>query len=82
MPDLGYVAIGFMTIVFIFQLILLWYLYWIYTQMVNNYDDIEDMIVDIYTLEVAESKKAGINVVMNLPKRVRSRMSKKQNSTC
>lgn len=78
--DLGYVAIGFMTIVFIFQLILLWYMWWIYTQMVENYDDVEEMIVDIYTLEVAEARKDGIDVVMKLPKRVRAKMAKKQDT--
>lgn len=78
--DLGYVAIGFMTIVFIFQLILLWYMWWIYTQMVENYDDVEEMIVDIYTLEVAEARKDGIDAVMKLPKRVRAKMAKKQDT--
>ena len=80
--DLGYVAIGFMTIVFIFQLILLWYMYWIYTQMVNNYDDMEDMIVDIYTLEVAQARKDGVDAIMNVPKRVRTRLAKRQEVKC
>lgn len=76
--DLNYVSIGFMTIVFIFQIIILGYMYWIYTQMVNNYDDIEDMIVDVYTLEVAEAKRDGVDAVIKLPKRVRTRLARRQ----
>lgn len=76
--DLSYVAIGFMTIVFIFQLIMLWYMWWIYSQMVDNYDDMEDMIVDIYTLEVAEARKCGIEADAKIPKRIRTRMAKRQ----
>ena len=76
--DLAYSAIGFMTVVFIFQLIILWYMWWIYSQMIDNYDDVDDIIIDIYTLEVAESKRNGDDVNMTIPKRIRNRIAKRQ----
>ena len=76
--DLAYSAIGFMTGVFIFQLIILWYMWWIYSQMIDNYDDVDDIIIDIYTLEVAESKRNGVDVNMTIPKRIRNRIAKRQ----
>lgn len=77
MSDLSYTAIGFMIVVFIFQLIIIWYLWWIYTQMQNNYEDMEDMVVDIYTLNVAEAKRQGLDVAIKIPKRVKARITKR-----
>ena len=72
-----YVIMGLIIIVFLFQLITLWYVWWVYTTMVNNVNDCEDMIVDIYTLQVAEAKAAGIEVIAKIPKRVQDRIDKK-----
>lgn len=77
MADSSNTAIGFMIIVFIFQLIIIWYLWWIYSQVQNNYDDLEDMVLEIYTLDVAESKRQGLDTSIKVPKRVRSRIAKR-----
>ena len=76
----AYVIIGITILIFIFELLIIWYMYWIYGQIIDNFNDTEDMIVDIYNLEIAEITDISKNedYVVSLPKRVRSRLEKRK----
>lgn len=75
---LDYVAIGLMILVFIFELILIWYMWWVYTELNNDMNDVEDMLVDVYNISVADLAAEGKEVVPVIPKRVRQRIARKE----
>ena len=75
---MDYVIIGLVILVFIFQLITLWYVWWVYTTVNGNVEDAEDMLVDIYTLELAAAKSRGIEIVAKIPKRIQNRLDKRK----
>lgn len=77
MEGLDYISIGMMILVFIVQLIIIWYMYWIYTQLNNDYNDLEDMVVDIYNITAADLKLEGTEVAVKLPKRTKARLAKR-----
>lgn len=71
-----YVSVALIILVFIVELIIIWYLWWGYTQLNNSIIDVQDTLNDMYTLEVAEVKKQGIEAKVRLPKRVTARLNK------
>ena len=76
MEGLDYISMGIMILVFIVELIIIWYMYWIYTQFNNNYSDIENMVVDIYNITAADLKLEGVDIAVKLPKRTKARIAK------
>lgn len=75
-PD--YITIGIIVIVFIFELIIIWYIWWCYNQSVNNFNDVEDMIYNLYRFELI-GKDFDFDAA--LPKRVKDRIFKKCKNT-
>jgi len=45
--------------------------------MNNDVIDCQDMVIDIYSLQIAELKKEGLETVVKIPKRIQDRMDKK-----
>lgn len=80
--DTDYALYGILLIILILLIFIMGYMYWFYTQTENNYSDMEDMITDMYALQVAESKRAGVNAILDLPKRTKTRMDKKNSKKC
>lgn len=73
---LDYVIIGMLILLFIFELLIIWYLWWIYSELNNEMNDTQDMIVDIYHLQILQSEE---NTNVNLPKRVKTRLDRRRN---
>ena len=72
MTDSGtYAIIGFCVLIFLFQLIIIWYMWWMYNQMVEKYNDLNDMVIDIYNLEVIEATTSGREAELHIPKGAR-----------
>lgn len=71
MTGLDYAIVGFLVLIFIFELIMIWIFYYGYTQLNNNYNDLNDMTIDIYNLAVIEAKTAGREAVLQIPKHSR-----------
>lgn len=67
----SYAIIGFCILIFLFQLIIIWYMWWIYNQMNDNYNDLNDMIIDIYKLQVIDAEANCRDAVLHIPKRSR-----------
>uniref|UniRef100_A0A6C0BEF7 Uncharacterized protein n=1 Tax=viral metagenome TaxID=1070528 RepID=A0A6C0BEF7_9ZZZZ len=74
---MDYIIVGLIIVVFIFEIIIVWYMWWTYTQMNNDVIDCQDMVIDIYSLQIAELKKEGLETVVKIPKRIQDRMDKK-----
>ena len=77
-----YAIIGFCVLLFLFQLIIIWYMWWIYGQYTENYNNMNDMIIDMYNLEVVEATTAGRDVKLNIPKRSLDIYLKRHKTTC
>ena len=71
MDSIDYAVIGFLVLIFIFQLIIIWYIWYGQSQAIADYNDLNDMIIDIYNLEVLEAIAEGRCATLNIPKRAR-----------
>lgn len=67
----SYATIGFCILIFLFQLIIIWYIWWFYNQMTENYNDLNDMIIDIYKIDVIDANANGRETQLLIPKRSR-----------
>lgn len=76
MDILAYVNAGFALLVFLIEIIILWYLYYIYDDFSKKYEDCEDLLVDIYTMELLEAKNNGNEFTPNIPKRIKDRINR------
>lgn len=65
----NYVIIGLSVLIFLFQLIIIWYVWWFYNQMNNDFNDINDMTIDIYNLVVIDANANGRDADLQIPKR-------------
>lgn len=74
----GYAVIGFCILIFLFQLIIIWYMWWIYNQMNENYNDLNEMIIDIYRLEVCNANANGREAELRIPKRAYNAYAKRR----
>jgi hypothetical protein len=71
-----YVVIGLIILLFIFELLLLWQSYYNYTNLNNSIIDCQDMLTDIYTLDIIAAKSSGLEIIAKIPKRVQERLDK------
>lgn len=71
MTSIEYTLVGFLVLIFIFELIMIWIFYYGYNQLNNNYNDLNDMTIDIYNLAVIEATTAGREATLNIPKHSR-----------
>jgi len=72
-----YTTIGILIVIFVLQLIILLYIVWVYNQFICNMNDCEDLLVSIYTIELAELKGEAISDLnLEIPKRIRERINK------
>lgn len=69
MEAIHYAIIGFLIVIFLFEIVIVWYMWWFYNQVDDNYNDLNSMIIDIYNLEVLEAKENKRDVVLRIPKR-------------
>jgi hypothetical protein len=82
MDSIDYAVIGFLILIFIFQLIIIWYIWYGQNQALTDYNDLNDMIIDIYNLEVLEAIADGRCATLNIPKHAREAYLKRhQNVT-
>ena len=80
--DVGYATIGICVLIFLFQLIIIWYLWWVYGQLNENDNDMTDMLIDIYRLEAIEAEANGRCVRVNIPKRALCGYNKRHKNLC
>ncbi len=73
---MDYVSIGFFLVIFILELIILWYQWWSYSSLYSQNQDTQDILINVYTLQVFDMKKTNPDLKMELPKRVHDRISK------
>lgn len=80
----GYAIIGIGVLIFLFQLIIIWYMWWMYTQLNDNDNDITDMIIDVYKLEVIDARSNGREAKLDIPKRAWNSYNRrhKKNENC
>lgn len=78
MPSPNYITIGILIIIFIFELIIIGYVYFCYTQTTNNIYDTQDLLLSVYNLEILEATNAGIDTCILIPKRIRERTNPKK----
>ncbi len=79
---MDYAILGFLLLLFIFELVILWYQYWTFNELNKNCNDINEMIQDIYRIEAAEAAKNNIDVVIRIPKRSREMYAKNHKQEC
>ena len=77
----NYAVIGFCILIFLFELIIIWYMWWFYNQSNDNYNDLNEMIIDIYNLEVIDAVANGRDAKLNIPKRSRDAYLKRHKNT-
>lgn len=77
----SYVIIGFCILIFLFEMLIIWYIWWFYNQMNDNYGDLNDMIIDIYNLEVADALANDREAKLRIPKRSRDAYIKRHKET-
>lgn len=73
---MDYTTVSFIVLVFIIQLVILWYIWWVYKTLNSDIQDTQDLLVEIYTLQLTESKKGGLDIGSHLPKRIQKRIQK------
>ena len=61
-------------LIFIFVLVILWYIWWCYNELTNDFNDTEDMLVDLLNMSALDLKAEGTTVTIKLPKRVKKRI--------
>lgn len=72
------VILGSVILVFIVQLLIIWYQWWCYNELNNEIIDTQDMVLDIYQLSVADLSIEGKEVTPVIPKRVKQRITRKE----
>lgn len=74
--EILYATVGILILIFILLLIVIWYMWYIYSDMQNNYDSLMDAIdqQDAVLVDLAEAQEIDARIV--LTKRVRERLSK------
>lgn len=65
-----YLTIGFFLVIFVIQLIILWYQFWTYSSLYDQQQDIKDMLVTMNSQQENKTNKTGL-------KRIKSRVNSK-----
>ena len=74
---LDYLILATTILVFIFVLLLFWVVWWCYTELTNDFNDTEDMLVDLLNMSALDLKAEGTVVTVKLPKRVKKRIDRR-----
>lgn len=77
-----YATVGILILIFLFQIIALSYLWWIYSQVNTNYEDMNDMIIEIYKLNVVDAREKGRDENLKIPKKSRDVYLKRHKEVC
>lgn len=78
MASPNYVTIGILVLIFIFELIIIGYVYFCYVQTTNNIYDTQDLLLTVYRLEIVEATNSNIETCIHIPKRIRERTEPKK----
>lgn len=68
-----YLTIGFFLVIFVIQLIILWYQFWTYSSLYDQQQDIKDMLVTMNSLQENKTNKENKTGLKRIKSRVNSK---------
>lgn len=68
-----YIMIAILVLIFLFEVLMVWYLYWNFNNINNNYNNLNNMVTEIYNSVVDDSKPCDKDPCHNVTKKYKNK---------